>query len=152
MKMTTTQDLDDESKELIRNAESALPNAYAPYSRFHVAAALQLDDGTIVTGTNQENAAYPLCMCAERVALFTKASVHPLRPVVKMAVVARRAESDALVPATPCGSCRQVMTEFELRQRKAIEVVMLTQEEGWIKLPSAGMLLPFGFGQSNLVD
>lgn len=148
---TRDQQLDNESLTLVQTAEAALSGAYAPYSGFHVATALLLSDGTVITGTNQENAAYPLCMCAERVALYAKTSLYPNQSVLKLAVVARRSDAANLVPATPCGSCRQVMTEFESRQDHPIEVVMLTVEQGWVKLPSAQSLLPFSFGRANLV-
>ncbi len=152
MQITSDQQLDDESLSLVQKAEAALSGAYAPYSGFQVAAALLLDDGAVLTGTNQENAAYPLCMCAERVALYAKTSLHPNRSIIRLAVVAKRSGAAALVPATPCGSCRQVMSEFESRQNHPIEVVMLTSEQGWMKLPSAQSLLPFSFGSSNLLD
>jgi cytidine deaminase len=151
MQITSDQHLDDESVNLVKQAEAALPGAYAPYSGFQVAAAILLDDGQIITGTNQENAAYPLCMCAERVALFAKTSMHPARSIIKLAVVAKQSGSTSLVPATPCGACRQVMSEFESRQNHPFEVVMLTSERGWLKLPSAQALLPFSFGSSNLI-
>lgn len=151
MQYRGNQQLDDDSLSLIRQAEAALPQAYAPYSGFQVAAAILLDDGVVLTGTNQENAAYPLCMCAERVALYAKTSLYPDRSIIRLAVVARRAHAAELVPATPCGSCRQVMSEFESRQNIPFEVVMYTAGEGWIKLPSATSLLPFGFGSSNLI-
>lgn len=151
MPATRDQQLDNESLTLVQTAEVALSGAYAPYSGFQVATAILLDDGTVITGTNQENAAYPLCMCAERVALYAKTSLYPNQSVVKLAVVAKRSGAVNLIPASPCGSCRQVMSEFESRQNHPIEVVMLTTEQGWIKLPSAKSLLPFSFGRSNLM-
>src|SRR5690349_12486349 len=89
---------------LISKAEEALPHAYAPYSGFHVATALLLKNGVIVTGTNQENAAYPAGMCAERVALFTAAAQYPGEQIHKMAVVDRKVGAHQLSPATSCGS------------------------------------------------
>lgn len=149
--ITVQQPLDDDSNKLIREAEAALPRAYAPYSGFHVAAAILLDDGTILTGTNQENAAYPLCMCAERVVLYAKTSLHPERSVTRLAVIAQRADASSPVAAAPCGSCRQVISEFESRQNHPIEIIILTAEDGWIRLPSAQSLLPYGFSRSNLL-
>ena len=137
---------------LIANAVAALAHAYAPYSAFHVAAALLLDNGVIVTGTNQENAAYPAGMCAERVALFTAASQYPGENIRKMAVVARRAGSPEFSPATSCGSCRQVMLEFEHRQAKPFEVIMLERPGSWLHARSAASLLPFSFNKSNLSE
>ena len=144
------EDLDAESKYLIHKAMGVLSDAYAPYSGFHVAAALLLEDGSIVTGTNQENASYPLCMCAERVALYTAAMQHPHKAVAKLAVVARRQTGKELLPATSCGGCRQVMLEFEIRQKKNMEVIMLNGSYQWVKAPSAQSLLPFSFTQELL--
>lgn len=137
---------------LITNAEAALQNAYAPYSGFHVAVAILLDNGVIVTGTNQENAAYPAGMCAERVALFTVASQYPGEPIRKVVVIARKSGATDLSPATSCGSCRQVMLEFEHRQARPFEVIMLERPGSWLRASSAAALLPFSFNKSNLSD
>ncbi len=119
------EDLDSESKYLAHKAKEAATHAYAPYSKFCVGAALMLDDGTIVTGANQENAAYPLCMCAERVTLYSSVAQHPEKKVLKLAVVAHKKNHKDLAPATCCGSCRQVLVEFETRQNRPIELIML---------------------------
>jgi len=144
------EDLDAESQKLVKNAEDALQNAYAPYSRFHVAAAVLLDNGIVITGTNQENAAYPDGMCAERVALFAMTSQYPESQIKKLVVVARGENIKGLSPATCCGSCRQVMLEFELRQGNTFEVVMQGYDGEWIKAPTAESLLPFSFTKKNL--
>jgi cytidine deaminase len=144
------EDLDLESKYLIHKAKDATNHAYAPYSKFHVGAAVLLEDGKIVTGTNQENAAYPSGMCAERVALYSAISQYPDIKISKIAVVAKKKGSKELAPATSCGPCRQVMLEFELRQNKSFEVLMLTQEHQWVKASSAMSLLPFCFTGSSL--
>jgi len=144
------EDLDSESKYLVHRAKEATQHSYAPYSKFHVGAALILDDDTVILGANQENASYPLCMCAERVALYAASSVHPNKTIKKIAVVAHKKTHKELVPAPPCGACRQVMLEFEQRQKKAIEVILLGSGEKWIKCASAASLLPIGFDQSNL--
>lgn len=145
------EDLDSESQMLVEKAEEALAHAYAPYSEFRVASAILLDNGVIVTGTNQENAAYPDGMCAERVALFTKASQYPERTIKKLVVVAKSNDAQGLSPATCCGSCRQVMLEFEIRQDKSYEVVMQGDNREWIKAPTAQSLLPFSFTKKNLL-
>ena len=144
------EDLDLESKYLVHKAKDASTHAYAPYSRFQVGAAVLLEDGTIVTGTNQENAAYPSGMCAERVALFSAASQHPEQIITKIAIVARRKGTKELVPAAACGSCRQVMLEFEVRQEKPFEIIMQSQDHKWVKAPSAESLLPFSFTKVSL--
>jgi cytidine deaminase len=143
-------DLDLESKYLIHKAKDATNHAYAPYSKFLVGAAVLLEDGTIITGTNQENAAYPSGMCAERVALYSAISQYPEMKISKLAVVARKKSGKEMVPATSCGPCRQVMLEFELRQNKAFEVLMLNQDHQWVKANSAASLLPFCFTGSSL--
>ena len=143
-------DLDGESKALLQKAKEALPKAYAPYSNFHVAAAILLSDGTIVTGTNQENAAYPSGMCAERVALFTVSSQHPGKMIKKLVVLARLVNQTELAPASSCGACRQVMLEFEQRQGKHYEVIMQSYDREWIKASTVESLLPFGFSKRNL--
>lgn len=141
---------DESFNTLISKAKDAMQNAYAPYSGFMVGAALLLDNGAYITGSNQENAAYPLCMCAERVALYAKASFYPDARIQRMAIVAQKAGNDALVPATPCGSCRQVLVEFETRQGHAIEIIMLAEEHSWVMVSSAQSLLPHSFTGSNL--
>ncbi|HRW98450.1 MAG TPA: cytidine deaminase [Cyclobacteriaceae bacterium] len=145
------EDLDAESKYLVHKAKDAALNAYAPYSKFYVGAAVILDDDSVVTGANHENASYPLCMCAERVALYSAVATHPTRKVKKMAVIAHKKGQKELVAATPCGACRQVMLEFEVKQKQPIEIVMLTKESDWIIVPSSSYLLPYSFNQENLI-
>lgn len=142
--------LDTEFQHLIHKAKEALGKAYAPYSKFHVGAALLLENGTVITGSNQENAAYPSCMCAERVALYAVASLHPGAVITKVAVVARKKSGKDLIPVTPCGPCRQVMIEFETRQQQPLGVVMLASEHEWVVAPSAESLLPYCFTKDNL--
>jgi cytidine deaminase len=144
------EDLDAESKYLVHKAKEASMHAYAPYSKFFVGASLILEDGTVVTGANQENASYPLCMCAERIALYTAGVEHPGKKIIKMAVIAHKKNHKELLPATSCGACRQVMHEFEMRQKSPIEVVMLATAQQWIKVSTVDALLPFGFTKDNL--
>jgi cytidine deaminase len=144
------EDLDSESKYLVHKAKDATLHSYAPYSKFHVGAALMLEDGTIVTGSNQENAAYPLCMCAERVALYTAAHLHPDKKITKLAVVAHKKNHKELTTATSCGACAQVMLEFEHRQKKAFEVIMLGADDQWLKCSSVSAILPMGFTKDSL--
>jgi cytidine deaminase len=148
---STLEDLDAESKYLVHKAKEATTNAYAPYSKFYVGAALLLDDGTYVAGANQENASYPVCMCAERVALYAAASQHPGKKIKKIAVVAHKKNHKELVNASSCGACRQVMREYEVRQGSPIEVVML-HDDKWIRCTSTATLLPFSFDISHLKD
>ncbi|MBK7650228.1 MAG: cytidine deaminase [Flammeovirgaceae bacterium] len=143
-------ELDTETKYLIHKAKEAANQAYAPYSKFHVGAALLLDDGTLVTGSNQENASYPLCMCAERVALYSAVSQHPGKKIMKIAIVAHKKNHKELIAASACGACRQVMAEFEERQDKPFEILMHHPDNQWIKCASAVSLLPFVFTKESL--
>jgi cytidine deaminase len=134
---------------LVNKAKEALSKAYAPYSQFRVGASILLGDETIVTGNNQENAAYPSGMCAERVALFHVGSNFPDKKILKMVVVAGPLGSADFVEASPCGSCRQVMLEYQNNQTDPIEVLMLRPNDEVLKtnLPD---LLPFAFDKKSL--
>ncbi|MBX2964458.1 MAG: cytidine deaminase [Cyclobacteriaceae bacterium] len=143
-------DLDQESKYLAHKAKEAANHAHAPYSKFTVGAALILEDGSVVTGANYENAAYPSGMCAERVALYAASAQHADKRIMKIAVVAKKKGGKELVPASSCGPCRQVMLEFETNQKKPISIVMQTDENTWVIAPSAASLLPFSFTKDNL--
>lgn len=143
-------ELDTESKSLIAKASQAADSAYAPYSKFHVGAAILLEDGTIITGSNQENAAYPSGMCAERVALYACAASAGSKRIQKLVVIAKRSGNEQLLPATSCGPCRQVMLEFEQRQTAPYTVVMQGEGGKWIVASSAQSLLPFSFSKDAL--
>ncbi len=143
-------ELSEEDQKLVEQAREACKTSYSPYSNFTVGAALLLEDGTIVPGSNQENAAYPAGLCAERVALFASGSIHPEKTIKKLAVAARRANTVDFLEASPCGSCRQVMLEFEGRQSQPIELIIRWGEDSYIKLESVSDLLPFSFTKTNL--
>ncbi|MEO5977683.1 MAG: cytidine deaminase [Chryseolinea sp.] len=150
LKIVNLGGLSSEDVMLIAKAKEALRQAYAPYSGFQVATAILLDNGAIVTGTNQENAAYPSGMCAERVALYAFASQYPKSSITKLVVVASLANDTELTPATACGGCRQVMLEFEHRQHEPYEVIMYYDHDQWVVSKSAEALLPYSFKKSNL--
>ncbi|WP_294454102.1 cytidine deaminase [uncultured Bacteroides sp.] len=118
------EELSDSDKRLIEAAKEATKRSYAPYSRFNVGAAVLLDDGTIVTGANQENAAYPSGLCAERTALFHAGSQYPDKAVTTLAIAASNSEGFTELPVTPCGACRQVLLETEMRYKRPIRVLM----------------------------
>lgn len=143
-------DLPETGRLLLQAAKKALPQAYAPYSRFQVAAAIRLANGEIITGTNQENAAYPSGICAERTALFYAGSAFPGIGVEELLVVARKETDDELAPACPCGACRQVMRETEFRQGFAIPVYFHFENQGFIRLNSVADSLPFSFDPASL--
>jgi len=144
------EQMDKEDVDLMLSAREALDKAYAPYSKFHVGAALLLDNGEVVSGANFENAAYTMCLCAERTALASVASMFPGNIVKKIAITVRNLANPVKEPASPCGACRQVMVEVEQKQGENM-IVFLQGESGLIyKLSSAKILLPFHFDGSLL--
>ena len=141
----TRSELNDSDTELLNQAEYAAKNAYAPYSQFYVGAALRLENGTIVLGTNQENVAYPSGLCAERVAIFSASTNHPNEPIRSMAITVNTAKSFIEEPLSPCGNCRQVIMEYQHKQQSPIRLILAGQSEKvWI-FEDAAALLPFGF-------
>lgn len=131
--------------ELLESAERASKNAYAPYSQFFVGSAIRLARGEIVLGTNQENVAYPSGLCAERVALFSASTNYPNEPVDTMAITVNTARAVIEEPLSPCGSCRQVIMEYQNKQKSPIRLILGGQGETvWIFKDSSS-LLPFGF-------
>lgn len=143
------EEIPEEEKKLIIKAEQATQNSYAPYSNFNVGAALLLDDGSTVIGANQENAASPAGLCAERVALFSFMNSYSLKKVKKIAVTARKENTATFLPVSPCGGCRQVMLEQEQIQNNNIEVLFKTNGN-WIKVSTISTLLPFSFDKNTL--
>ena len=125
-------------------------NAYAPYSRFRVGAALLLSNGVVVVGSNQENAAYPSGLCAERTALFAAGAQYPNEAVEILLLVAF-SEEDRVESITPCGACRQVLMETSSRHQKPFKVIMVGKEQALVLHDNRG-LLPFAFDGSDLPD
>ena len=138
--------LDETDRRLLEMARSALDKAYAPYSGFQVAAALMLDNGIQIVGTNQENASYGLCLCAEQNILATAGSEHFHSAVKVMAITARSLNKPVDHPISPCGACRQVMVEYE--QMADLPFVVLSQGAEGNIMRMEGVrnnLLPFSF-------
>lgn len=129
---------------LCEEAIGAACRAYAPYSRFQVGAAALLANGEVITGNNQENAAYPSGLCAERVALFYAAARYPDTPVTVLAIAALQ-EGKLVEGISPCGGCRQVMAEQERRQGIPMRL-LLCGKSGMLSIESARSLLPLTFG------
>lgn len=129
-------------------ALAAAERAYAPYSRFHVGAAVELADGRLVPGSNQENAAYPSGLCAERTALFTAGAQYPDVAVRALYVVAMK---DGVVQdkISPCGGCRQVISEVEHRYGQSVRIYLCGRKE-YCCVESAEALLPLSFGSKDL--
>lgn len=140
--------LDEGVQQLIYSAENALSTAYAPYSRFFVGAALLMENGRVVLGSNQENAAYPSGLCAERTALFAAGVQQPGVSVVAMAVVVARADGTELSPAFPCGSCLQVLLEVERKQKTPVRVYLKGSGGQVYVADGVSVFLPFGFDPS----
>ncbi len=143
-------ELSPDELELLDAAKEATKRSYVPYSQFHVGAALRLDDGRIVSGSNQENCAYPSGICAERTALFFANSNYPDNAVTEICIAARDTKGQfTTLPVTPCGSCRQVMVETENRFHNKIRI-MLYGTQGSYFIESAKDLLPVSFDASFL--
>ncbi|MCB0559355.1 MAG: cytidine deaminase [Lewinellaceae bacterium] len=141
----SAKELPDEYRTLLDSARAAVNQAYAPYSNFRVGAAVLLGNGSVVQGANQENAAYSMCICAERTALGNATMQHPGVAVAAIAVTVQSDKKAITQPASPCGACRQVISEMEDRQRKNM-VVILQGSEGEVYLLDSGKaLLPIGF-------
>jgi cytidine deaminase len=137
--------------QLIEEAKRQTENAYAIYSKFHVGAALLLENGKIIGGNNQENSASPSGLCAERTALFYANSQFPNVAVKVLAVAAFTDGKFLTNPITPCGSCRQVMLETENRFDTPIKIILYGTEKTYI-LDGVTSLLPFSFGKSSLLQ
>lgn len=142
-------ELDPIYRQLYEAAFEASKNAYAPYSQFHVGAAVLLENEEILSGNNQENVAYPSGLCAERTALFCAGAHYPDVPVLVLAIAAMK-EGERVELVTPCGACRQVMLETEQRYNKPMKVLLCGKEEAYL-IPSAADLLPLCFGKSELI-
>lgn len=138
-------ELSEEQKTLADHAVRATYRSYSPYSHFNVGAAVQLADGTIVSGSNQENVAYPSGLCAERTALFYANSRYPDQPVSRLCIAARDDKGRLTdSPISPCGSCRQALLETELRYKNPIEIVLVGANSSYI-IHSIHDLLPLCF-------
>lgn len=137
-------ELSELDKKMVSSAKDAQRKAYAPYSNFQVGAAILFEDGTIVSGSNQENIAYPSGLCAERTAMFYAQSSYPEKTITAIAITSATANVPNSKPVFPCGSCRQVLLESELRNGKPIRVVCVGANQ-IVEVASAASLLPLHF-------
>lgn len=150
LKIYLIQELPAEDIELIEAAKEATFRSYSPYSHFSVGAAARLENGIIVSGSNQENAAYPSGLCAERTTLFYANSQYPDQAVRTLAIAARNTEGKFLqAPIPPCGACRQVMMEVQQRHHLPMRI-LLYGTEGVYELANVNSLLPLSFDESFL--
>jgi cytidine deaminase len=144
------EDLPKEDFELLKLAKKAVKSAYAPYSQFFVGAAILLENGKISIGNNQENAAYPSGLCAERVAIFHASAKYPNIPIKKIAVSVASKTQIINEPVSPCGGCRQVISEYEMKYDSPISIIM-SGETGQIYVSdSIENLLPIMFNKKHL--
>jgi len=143
-------DLPADVNALMSDAVAVRKNAYAPYSKFQVGAAIELDNGKVVLGSNQENAAYPSGLCAERVAIFHAGAIYPDAKIVKMAITAASSQRMVDAPIPPCGACRQSIAEYELRQDIPIEIWFMGETGEIYRSESLKNLLPMVFGGKDL--
>jgi len=146
----TLNELPNDIQNLMNEAVEIRKKAYAPYSQFRVGAALLLDNGKIILGSNQENAAYPSGLCAERVAIFHAGAVYPEAKILKMAITAASDNNQTTAPIPPCGSCRQSIAEYEIKQDTSIEIYFMGEIGSIYKSESLKNLLPFMFDKKFL--
>ena len=144
------EQLPGEIKNLMELAIEIRKKAYAPYSKFRVGAAILLDNGKIVLGSNQENAAYPSGLCAERVAIFQAGAIYPDAIILKLAITATADEKPVNSPIPPCGSCRQSIAEYEFKQNSPIEIFFMGESGEVYKSDSLTNLLPLVFDKNYL--
>ncbi len=133
-----------EDRELVAEAIEAMSGAYAPYSHFHVGAAVRLSNGQIVRGANQENAAFPSGLCAERTAMFAASSRYPDKDMLSIAIAGGVLGKLGKAPATPCGACRQVMAQYQAKSGKPMSVIMVADGLIW-KFDRVDDILPLIF-------
>lgn len=143
--------LDEQDAWLLREARSVTEQAYAPYSNFHVGAVAMLENGEVVAGTNQENASYPVGICAERVLLGSVATIHPHVPVKSIAISYNSEDGKSDHPISPCGMCRQALLEYETRLKKPIRLILGGMEGKVYIIKTASLLLPFAFTSDELI-
>ena len=149
MQFCQLEELADDDRQLVEKAIGATQNSYAPYSNFHVGACLRLADGREVIGANQENAAFPSGLCAERSAVFAAQSMFPEEAITALAIAARNENGLTAQPVSPCGACRQVILEMEDRYKQDVRI-LLYGTEGVYLIPSVKSLLPLHFVDSNM--
>jgi cytidine deaminase len=144
-------ELPSEFQKIIIDSKNAATRAYAPYSQFKVGASVLLSNGEVISGNNQENAAYPSGLCAERVAIFYANSMYPDIPVKAIAVCAYNKNGVLKTPVTPCGSCRQVILETEIRFNSPISIILIGKNTIQL-IENATQLLPLHFEKDKLSE
>lgn len=151
IKVCSWDELTAAQQSLLEAAKQMTSHSYSPYSRFRVGAAARLQGGVVVKGSNQENAAYPSGLCAERTTLFAANANYPDLPVESLAIACRKPDGFTSKPGAPCGACRQVMIETEHRFGTPMEVLLYGEDEIYV-VESAESLLPLGFFAEDLLE
>ncbi len=147
---SSIDELSQENQELMQKAVDARKNAYAPYSNFQVGAAVLLENGKVVIGNNQENASFPSGLCAERVAVFQAGAKYPGETIKSIAISAASKRYTVDKPVAPCGNCRQSISEYEVRQKSPIELLLMGEVGQIVRCASIADILPLAFDTSFL--
>lgn len=140
--------LEDQDKSLVNEAIDAASKSYSPYSKFPVGAAVLLDSGEVFIGNNQENLSFPAGTCAERTVINYVHANYPEKKIVKLAITAPKSTSS--IPVTPCGICRQVISEIESIQKHPIQIILHKDKGSTFIFDSSDQLLPLAFEEDNL--
>lgn len=148
--LDSAEQLNARDAELVRVARQATATAYAPYSGFRVAAAARLQNGELLSATNQENASYPIGICAERSLLATIGAIHPAMPIEAMAITYHHPGGRNNRPVTPCGMCRQALLEYEHRTHAPIRLIIAGYEGPVLLVETASLLLPLSFSAGDI--
>ncbi|TVZ26946.1 cytidine deaminase [Gillisia sp. Hel_I_86] len=143
-------ELPEEVIKLMNTAVEAREKAYAPYSKFHVGAAILLDNNEVISGSNQENASYPSGLCAERTAIYYAGATYPEAIIKRIAISATSVNHAVTTPIPPCGACRQAIAEYEIKQNEPIEIYFMGESGKVAKSNSLKDLLPLAFDKSYL--
>lgn len=149
IKVCQTNELSESEQHLVSLAIKATENAYSPYSHFSVGSAVLLENGKEITGCNQENAAFPVTICAERSALFAAGAQYPSTPVMAIAIAARNADGLLAEPVTPCGSCRQALVETEFRHKRKIRILLYGTSHVYM-IDGINTLMPLSFTDDQM--
>jgi cytidine deaminase len=148
--LDSVEELPQQEFSLLTIAKDSLHSAYVPYSHYKVGAAVLLENGVIITGSNQENMAFPSGLCAERVALFSAASQYPGITIRSIAITAQAQDFPVKEPVTPCGACRQAIIEYETNQGKPIKLILGSETGKTLLVNKVGDLLPLSFKEDLL--
>lgn len=146
----SVDELPNDVQSLMKEAFAARDKSYSPYSKFRVGAAILLDNDEVISGSNQENASYPAGLCAERTAIFYTGAKYPEAKILRMALSAKSLNHLVETPTPPCGSCRQAIAEYEMKQKTPIEIYFMGETGKVVKANSISDLLPLIFDNSFL--